>query len=121
MKVLLDTCVWGGVRQSLSAAGYDVIWAGDWKEDPGDDEILALAYRERRVLVTLDKDFGTLAFLHGRPHAGILRLVNLSTQQQISVCLTVLFRHGATLQAGAIVTAESNRIRIRQPGGLRGL
>ena len=70
MKVILDTCVWGGVRQALSAAGHDVIWAGDWDEDPGDDEILAKAYREGRVLVTLDKDFGTLAFLHGRPHAG---------------------------------------------------
>ena len=41
MKVLLDTCVWGGVRQTLSDAGHDVVWTGDWDEDPGDDEILA--------------------------------------------------------------------------------
>ncbi len=54
MKVLLDTCVWGGVRQALSDAGHDVVWTGDWDEDPGDDEILAQAYRESRVLVTLD-------------------------------------------------------------------
>ena len=78
MKVLLDTCVWGGVQQALSAAGHDVIWTGDWDEDPGDDEILAYAHSEGRVLVTLDKDFGTLAFRDGRPHSGILRLVNLS-------------------------------------------
>jgi predicted nuclease of predicted toxin-antitoxin system len=117
MKVILDTCVWGGVRQALSAAGHDVIWAGDWDEDPGDDEILAKAYREGRVLITLDKDFGTLAFLHGRPHAGILRLVNLTTQQQTIVCLSVLQRHSAMLQAGAVVTAELDRVRIRLPGG----
>jgi len=117
MKVLLDSCVWGGVSQALSAAGHDVMWVGDWDEDPGDDEILARAYEESRVLVTLDKDFGTLAFLHGRPHAGILRLVNLTTQQQITVCLNVLFRHGAVLQEGAIMTAELDRVRIRQPGG----
>lgn len=114
MKILLDSCVWGGVRQALSEAGYDAVWTGDWDEDPGDDEILAHAFRERRALVTLDKDFGALAFLHGRPHAGILRLVNLSTQQQIAVCLRVLAQHGTTLQAGAVITAELDRVRIRQ-------
>lgn len=119
MKVLLDTCVWGGVRQALSDAGHDVVWTGDWDEDPDDDEILALAHSAGRVLVTLDKDFGTLAFLHGRPHAGILRLHNLSTQQQVVVCLQVLAQHGAALQAGAVITAELSRVRIRQSGGSR--
>ncbi|MGE3817623.1 MAG: DUF5615 family PIN-like protein [Nitrospiraceae bacterium] len=58
MKILLDTCVWGGGREALEAAGHDVVWAGAWDIDPGDDDILAQAYREGRVLVTLDKDFG---------------------------------------------------------------
>ena len=54
MKLLLDSCVWGGVRDALVASGHDVVWTGDWAEDPGDDEILAFAYREGRALVTLD-------------------------------------------------------------------
>jgi len=37
---------------------YDVVWAGEWPEDPGDEEILERAYLEGRILVTLDKDFG---------------------------------------------------------------
>lgn len=119
MKVLLDTCVWGGVRKTLSDAGHDVVWTGDWDEDPGDEEILAQAYRERRVLVTLDKDFGTLAFLHSRPHSGIVRLVNLSSQQQAPVCLHVLAQHGSSLERGAIITAEYDRLRIRLPGTAR--
>ena len=113
MKILLDTCVWGGVREALSSAGHDVVWTGDWDEDPGDDEILAQAYREGRILVTLDKDFGTLAFLYGRPHSGIVRLVNLSTQQQAPLCLRVLAQYGSKLEKGAIVTAEYDRVRIR--------
>lgn len=59
MRVLLDTCIWGGVRDALSDAGHDVVWTGDWEEDPGDDEIMGSAFAEGRVLVTLDKDFGT--------------------------------------------------------------
>ena len=64
MKILLDTCVWGGVAQELRAAGHEVVWTGDWQEDPGDDEILERAHKEGRVLVTLDKDFGELAIVH---------------------------------------------------------
>jgi predicted nuclease of predicted toxin-antitoxin system len=56
MRVLLDTCVWGGAKTELAKAGHDVVWMGDFAPDPGDEEILAQAYREQRVLVTLDKD-----------------------------------------------------------------
>ena len=56
MKVLLDTCVWGGAKTELQATGHDMIWTGDLTQDPGDEEILAQAHREQRVLVTLDKD-----------------------------------------------------------------
>lgn len=113
MKLLLDTCVWGGVQTALTAAGHDVIWTGDWDEDPGDEEILAAARNEERILITLDKDFGELAIVRGIPHCGIMRLVHLSSRQQAIVCLQVLERYGEELQTGAIVTAELGRVRIR--------
>jgi len=74
VKLLLDTCVWGGARESLEEAGHDVVWAGNWSEDPGDEELLGIADREGRILVTLDKDFGELAIVRGISHCGILRL-----------------------------------------------
>ena len=78
MKLLLDTCVWGKAKQALAEAGHDVEWSGEWEEDPGDEEILAIADREGRTLVTLDKDFGELAIVRNLPHHGILRLANFS-------------------------------------------
>jgi len=113
MRVLLDTCVWGGAAAELRAGGHDVVWAGDWAEDPGDDEILARAYAEHRVLVILDKDFGEMAILYGRPHSGIMRLVNIAARQQGAVCSHALTLHGEELLSGAIVTAEAGRLRIR--------
>jgi predicted nuclease of predicted toxin-antitoxin system len=74
MRLLLDTCVWGGACKELRAEGHDVVWAGEWSEDRGDDEILGCAHREERILVTLDKDFGELAIVRGMPHAGIIGL-----------------------------------------------
>jgi len=115
VKVLLDTCVWGGAVGPLTGAGHDVVWSGDWPEDPGDEEILACAYREQRTLVTLDKDFGELAILRGQPHCGIVRLVGFRARQQAAVCLRVLELRGAKLQQGAIVTAEPGRLRTRPP------
>jgi predicted nuclease of predicted toxin-antitoxin system len=115
VKILLDTCIWFGVRDSLLAAGFDVVWTGDWERDPGDEEILATAYREGRILVTNDKDFGELAIVREIPHCGILRLVNLTTKQQSTVCLQVLSTYGNELTSGSIITAELGRVRIRPP------
>ena len=116
MKLLLDTCVWGRARQALEAAGHDVVWAGDLPEDPGDQEILARASAECRILVTLDKDFGELAIVRETPHRGIIRLVNFGAKQQAPVCLQVLGLYGKDLERGAIVTAEPGRLRIRPSG-----
>jgi len=113
MKVLLDTCVWGGVKADLAQAGHDVVWCGDWAEDPGDEEILAYAHREERICVTLDKDFGELAVVYGHPHHGIIRLVDLATWQQSAMCLQVLARYGEEILKGAIVTAQADRLRFR--------
>ncbi len=113
MKLLLDTCVWNGVCSELENAGHDVIWAGDWEADPGDTAILERAHKEGRTLITLDKDFGELAIVRRLPHSGIVRLVDLSLKAQAKVCLRVLETYGNELEAGAIVTAQLERVRIR--------
>jgi predicted nuclease of predicted toxin-antitoxin system len=113
MKFLLDTCVWGGASNELRSSGHDVIWAGEWPDDPGDDEILDRAHREGRILVTLDKDFGELAVFYGTSHSGIIRLVNIGAKQQALACLRVIDIHGEDLKSGAVITVEPKRLRIR--------
>lgn len=115
MKLLLDTCVCGGAKAELQAAGHDVVWTGDLAQDPGDEVILAQAHLEQRVLITLDKDFGELAIRRRLPHCGIVRLVNLSARQQGAVCQQVLERYGDELTRGAIITVEAGRVRVRPP------
>jgi predicted nuclease of predicted toxin-antitoxin system len=115
MKVLLDTCVWGGATSELIHLGYDVWWTGELPADPGDDEILAIAKKEGRILVTLDKDFGELVFLHGLAHAGILRIVEIPSKMQGTSIHHVLQAFGDELAHGAIVTLKENRIRVRLP------
>ena len=115
MKLLLDSCVWGGALREFEEAGYDAVWSGNWFKDPGDEEIIAYAYREERILITLDKDFGELAIVHSKPHHGIIRLVNFSAREQASICISILSLYEEELKSGAIITAEPWRVRIR-PG-----
>ena len=115
MNVLPDTCVWGGAAKALKLAGHDTCWVGETPPDPGDEAVLGRAWTENRLLVTLDKDFGELAIVHNLPHRGIVRLVGLSARDQGTYCVMLLERHAEELAAGAILTATSNRVRIR-PG-----
>ncbi|WP_437677135.1 DUF5615 family PIN-like protein [Sorangium sp. So ce131] len=117
MKVLLDTCVAPRAATLLRSLGHDVEHVGDWPEDPGDVAILAHAHADGRVLVTLDKDFGELVIVQGQPHAGVVRLVDIPSRQQGDACAEVLARFGDELQAGAIVTLDTRRVRIRPPPG----
>ena len=115
MKLLVDTCVSPRTCAALTAAGHDVVWSGDWNPDPGDAEILDVAHRELRIVITLDKDFGELAVAFGKPHCGIVRLVDLDPLRQPAACQHVLTRHGEELLAGAIATVERHRTRLRPP------
>ena len=115
MKVLLDTCVWGGTGAVLKASGHDVTWSGDWEQDPGDAEILALAFEEGRVLVTLDKDFGELAVVRGHPHAGIVRLVGFRAGELGPTCVRIFDSYEVELSRGALLTVTPERVRIRPP------
>ncbi|MGF1657507.1 MAG: DUF5615 family PIN-like protein [Verrucomicrobiales bacterium] len=112
-SVLLDTCVWGGVLPALKDLGHNVIWSGSWLEDPGDTSILATAHSQSRIFITLDKDFGELAILQGLPHSGIVRLTGFQAQQMAKAIHHVATSYENELLAGAIVTADPDRIRIR--------
>lgn len=113
MKLLLDSCVWGGVVPELRAAGFDAVWAGEWERDPGDSEILARALAEGRLLVTLDKDFGHLAIALDQPHGAIIRLVGIGARQQAAMIVHLLENHASEISQGALLTVEPGRLRIR--------
>lgn len=115
MQLFLDSCVWGFAAAELRERGHDVVWAGDWEEDPGDQEILARAHRDERVLITLDKDFGELSVVRNEPHSGIIRLVGFSAREQGRACQEVLERYADELRRGALITVDPGKVRVR-PG-----
>jgi hypothetical protein len=51
----------GAAVTALEAAGHDVVWVRTAAPGTSDPDVLAWAARERRILLTFDKDFGELA------------------------------------------------------------
>ena len=115
MKILLDSCIWGGAKDSLEKAGFDVLWVGDFLRDPGDEATMNISVKEERVNITQDKDFGELAIFREVPHFGIIRLVNFSATQQGVMAILILNRCEQELIQKGIITVDHKKVRIRLP------
>src|SRR5262245_19771086 len=50
----------------LKAAGHDIVWVRTAAPGMKDEDVLAWAAREARIVLTFDKDFGELAWRAGR-------------------------------------------------------
>lgn len=113
-KLLLDENIGWVVIGELRAHGHNV--KSVLEEDAGanDVTVLELARREKRILVTLDRDFGRLIFVQSHRHAGVIFLrLGKDSPEHIVVALVSLFKaHGSTLR-GKFVTITEGNIRMR--------
>lgn len=60
MRWLADECVPASLVAFLPADGHDVFYVAEAAAGLNDTDVIALAARENRILVTDDKDFGDL-------------------------------------------------------------
>ena len=112
MRFLIDRCAGRTLADWLRAAGHDVIETRERGADPGDLAILEWAYKERRILITIDTDFGQLVFMRGVSHHGLIRLPDVPALQRINLMAELLERFSAEIEAGAIITVSGGRVRI---------
>ncbi|MGH8673353.1 MAG: DUF5615 family PIN-like protein [Burkholderiales bacterium] len=92
--------------------GHDIRDARERSPDPGDEELLAQALAERRVLVTLDKDFGTLVFAMGKPHGGVVRLPDVPAAARIVLFERLLALHEKDARRWRKAKTRARRLRI---------
>jgi len=114
VRFLADENLEAAVVQALRESGHDVLEVGTHRPGIDDDEVASLARRERRILVTHDKDFGELAFLQGRRLPGILliRPPGRSGKAKAPIVLEAIRASGSRL-VGRIVVVEPGRLRSR--------
>src|SRR5438445_603289 len=65
MRILANENFPGEAIEALRSRGHDVAWVRTDAPGSSDEEVIARATREGRLLITFDKDFGALAFRSG--------------------------------------------------------
>lgn len=114
MKFLADECCDTGLVASLRSEGHDVIYI--FEENPGasDEEILTTAYRQGRILLTEDKDFGELVYRFRKSSKGIV-LIRIDVEERHKKwdkLKKLLDRYGDRLP-GSFVVVELKKYRFR--------
>lgn len=73
MRFLLDESADFRLGRYLETLGHDVTAISrDYPQALEDQEVLAIAVREERILITRDRDFGELIFRQQQVHRGVI-------------------------------------------------
>ena len=110
-----NRCMCGhGLAKWMRLEGYDVIEVRDRDCRMSDEDILKWAVKEKRILITMDKDFNELITLLDRRHTGIIRLENEPNNIRIDHLKKILELHKKDLCERAIIIQKGSKIRIRK-------
>jgi predicted nuclease of predicted toxin-antitoxin system len=115
MRFLLDESTEFRVAAFLTGLGHDVTAiAHDYPHALSDHEVLDIARREQRILITNDRDFGELIVNERLPHAGVLyfRLPAATAQLKIDRLAAVLTTHQDQLDQFLVI--EQTTVRVRR-------
>lgn len=119
MRFLADENLDFAVVRALRAAGHDVRALAEETSRTVDTEVVALAGREGRILLTEDKDFGWLAFVGGAGAEGVI-LVRFPASARKALgqsIVDLVAKQGDTLRGGFAVV-QPGHVRIT-PGPVR--
>jgi len=70
LRFLVDVNAGLAIALALRDAGHDVLFAGDLDWRMPDADMLSLAHREQRIVLTMDTDFGEMVYGSGLPTRG---------------------------------------------------
>src|SRR5713101_1993974 len=103
MKFLFDQSADFRLIPHLRELGHDVTAISrNYPHSLPDDDVLAIARAEERILIVADRDFGELIFNQRLGHAGVVffRLPGATLQTKIEHLNTVLEEHAEELERG---------------------
>ena len=117
MRFLIDECLPARMAELLRAAGHDCthVYELGLGGQP-DEQIMATADRENRILISADTDFGELLANSPvlAPSVILLRRTDKEARSLAAVVLANLEQVTDDLAAGALIVISDTRIRARR-------
>lgn len=116
MRYLVDECLGQSMVSQLRDRGNDVAWVREVASGMSDEDVLAWSFRDERVLITEDFDYGQLIYERDLEAYGVV-IVRLSAfaGSWIEVVSTVvgLLEKAQRKLAGNLTIIGSTRIKSR--------
>lgn len=115
MRFVVDECFGPQVAGRLQDEGHDVLSVYEAARGALDEDILAVAVREDRIVITADKNFGDLVFRDHRPHRGVilLRLDEETSTNTIRVLTDLLAQYADQIEHHFVVATETS-VRVNR-------
>ncbi len=115
MRLLADESCDFAVVRALRAAGHDVKAVVETHRGANDEDVIALALSERRVLLTEDKDFGQLVHAATGSKGGVvfIRFPAASRAALPATIVDLVAQHGREL-VGRFAVVQPGRVRLSQ-------
>lgn len=116
MKLLADLHISPRTVTFLGSLGHDVIRADALlPTNAADEDLIAVAVREERTILTQDLDFSAMIALAGRraPSLINLRLSSSRVEHVNAVLVKALPELELAVLSGVVVTVEDQRVRQR--------
>jgi predicted nuclease of predicted toxin-antitoxin system len=114
VRWLADECVDASLVYQLRIDGHDVVYMAEVAPRAGDEDVLARADREQRLLLTEDKDFGDLVFRQAKSVPGIVLLrIDSRLRALKSARLQAAIEKFTTTMFGRYTVVEEVRFRSR--------
>ena len=110
MRLLVAECTGPAVARWLGECSHDVVSVYDSARGMSDDDVIALAHSDSRILITNDRDFGEKIYRDRHPHCGVvyLRLKDERVATKIAVLEDLIRKYEARLKDAFVVVTEKH-------------
>ena len=113
LRLLADENLARALVEALRSDGHDVAWIREIRRTMPDGDVLALAQRDQRILITADKDFGDLVFrARLAADAGVILLRTVEAGPDVIVHRVLESLATDTVWAGHFVVIDEDRVRV---------
>lgn len=94
--------------------GYDIKSVRDINPRMLDKEVLKIAVSEKRIVITMDKDFGELVYNSGLLHVGVLllRIEDAKSDEKVKIVEKILGKYSDKL-FNKFSVFKDEKLRIR--------
>jgi predicted nuclease of predicted toxin-antitoxin system len=110
-----ESCDYSVVR-ALRAAGHDVLAVAELMSGADDAVVLDVAFREDRILLTEDKDFGQLAYAYSQQSSGVILIrYHAGARKFLPEAVVMLVSKPVADLSRSFVVLSPGRVRIGGP------